>query len=70
MANPLLILPIGIVITCIGYGPLSRKKNPTAGGFFIIVGFLFRVIGPLLIVWGAFFWVFLWSMAFDGSRHT
>ena len=28
----LFLLPlIGIVVTCIGYGLLSRKKNPTAG---------------------------------------
>jgi len=63
---PLLISPIGIGISCLGFGPLSRKKNPTASVAFQIVGFVFRLVGALLIVLGSFFWIFALSMAFGG----
>jgi hypothetical protein len=66
MVNLILIPLIGIGISCVGYGPLSMKRNPAAGVCFAIVGFLFRLFGPLLIVWGLFFWLFVFSMAFGG----
>ncbi|MGA2256139.1 MAG: hypothetical protein ABSG53_15940 [Thermoguttaceae bacterium] len=54
----LVLMPlIGIVVTCIGYGLLSRKKNPTAGVGYTTLGFLFRVAGPLLIRLAALFWM-------------
>jgi len=46
--NPILIIVLGIALIYLGYGPLSRKKNPTAGVAFVIVGFLCRVAGPML----------------------
>ena len=63
---PLLISPVGIGICCLGYGPLSTKNNPTASVAFQIVGLVFRLVGALLIVLGAFFWIFALSMAFGG----
>lgn len=65
----LILLPIGIAFICIGFGPLSMKKNPAAGVGFASVGFLFRLVGGLLIVCGLPFWVFVFSMAgFIGGR--
>ena len=66
MVNLILIPLIGIAFTCVGYGPLSMKRNPEAGLCFAIVGFLFRLVGPLLIVWGLFFWL-LGAKAFRGG---
>jgi hypothetical protein len=57
---PLLILLVGIGLTYLGYGPFSSKKNPTAG--LAVVGFLFRLAGPLLLVWDALLWLFVISM--------
>ena len=66
----LVLMPlIGIVVTCIGYGLLSRKKSPTAGVGYTILGFLFRVAGPLLIVLAALFWIFVWSMTRPPVGH-
>jgi hypothetical protein len=59
----ILIPLLGIAVTYIGYGPFSRKKNPTAGVGFAVIGFLFRLAGPLLIVWGILLWLFVISMS-------
>jgi hypothetical protein len=64
--NPLLILPIGIAISFVGFGPLSRRKNPTASTAFLTAGLIFRLAGAVLIAWGAFYWIFVFSMAFGG----
>jgi hypothetical protein len=60
----LVLIPLlGITWTYIGFGPLSRKKNPAAGGWFAVIGFLFRLAGPLLLVWAGLLWVFVISMS-------
>jgi len=69
MVELILIPVIGIVVTCVGYGPLSRKKNPEADVGFTILGFLFRLAGPLLIFSGALFWLFAWSMTRPPVGH-
>ncbi len=46
------ILFIGILVTWLGYGGLSRRKHPELGAGSVILGFLFRVIGPLVIACG------------------
>ena len=66
MVNLALIPLIGFSFIFFGYGPLSLKKHPTAGVGFAAVGFLFRLVGPLRIVWSLFFWLFVFSMAFGG----
>ena len=58
--SPLLFL--GIAVTYIGYGPFSLKKNPAAGVGVAVIGFLFRLAGPLLLVWDALLWLFVISM--------
>ena len=60
--NPILILLLGIALTYIGYGPLSLKKNPTAGVGFAAIGLLFRLAGALLLTWDIFLWLFVISM--------
>ena len=60
--NPILILLLGIALTYIGYGPLSLKKNPTAGAGFAVIGLLFRLAGALLLTWDIFLWLFVISM--------
>ena len=58
----ILILLFGIGVSYVGYGPLSLKKNPTAGAGFAIVGFILRLAGPLILIVGvlllatALFW--------------
>jgi len=46
------MLLIGMSFCFVGYGPLSLKKNPTAGDGFAVVGFLFRLAGLLLVILG------------------
>jgi hypothetical protein len=60
--DPTLILLLGIGLTYVGYGPFSMKNNPTAGSLFAVIGFLFRLAGPLLLVWDVFLWIFIISM--------
>ncbi len=59
----LLIPALGLALTWIGYGPLSHKRNPEAGFGLAIAGFLFRIAGPLLLVWAAMLGLFAMSMA-------
>jgi hypothetical protein len=59
MDNPILILLVGIGLSFVGYGPLSLKKNPKAGIVFAVVGFVFRLAGPLLLFWGVLVGLFL-----------
>jgi hypothetical protein len=54
---------LGIAVTYIGYGPFSRKRNPTAGTAWTTAGFLFRLAGPLLILWAISRWLFVISMS-------
>jgi hypothetical protein len=59
----LILIPlIGIAVTYIGYGPLSRQRNPAQGAAVSLCGFLFRLAGPLLLVWAALLWLFVFSM--------
>jgi hypothetical protein len=58
----ILIPLLGIAVTYIGYGPFSRKKNPTAGVGFTVFGYLLRLAGPLLLVWAGLLWLFVISM--------
>jgi hypothetical protein len=60
--NPILLLLLGISVTYIGYGPLSLKKNPTAGSCFAVIGFLLRLAGPFLLIWDVLLWIFVVSM--------
>jgi hypothetical protein len=60
--SPLLILRLSIAVTYIGYGPFSRKKKPAAGVGVVVVGFLFRLAGPLLLVWDDQLRLFVISM--------
>ena len=60
--SPLLILLLGVAVTYIGYGPFSKRKNPTAGVGFAATGFLLRLAGPLLLAWDACLAVFMMSM--------
>ena len=52
MDDAILMLLIGIGLTFLGYGPLSLKRNPAVGGSLAIVGYLFRLAGPLLVLFG------------------
>lgn len=61
--NPIPIFFLGIGLSCIGYGPLSLKKNPTAGIAFAGIGFLCRLAGPILLLWPGFWILFSISMA-------
>ena len=64
----IILLPLlGIAVTYIGYGPFSWKRNPTAGVGFVLVGFLFRLTGPLLLVLASIWWLFVISMS--GRPH-
>jgi hypothetical protein len=60
------IIPIGIAISYVSYGSFSRKRLPTAGVGFTIVGFIFRLAGAWLIVGGCFPWLFVFSIALGG----
>ena len=60
--NPIMSLVLGISLSYLSYGPLSSKNNPKAGDFVVVVGFLFRLAGALLLVWAAFLWIFIFSM--------
>ncbi len=62
ITNPIVMLILGISFSYLGYGPLSRKKNPTAGVGLVVIGFLLRLAGPLLLVWDALLWLFVISM--------
>ncbi len=53
---------LGAAVTYIGYGPLPLKKNPTAGIGLALIGFVFRLAGPLLLVWVLAILVFVISM--------
>ena len=52
MEAAIIIVLIGLGFCFVGYGPLSLKKNPTAGDGFAVVGFLFRLAGLLLLIFG------------------
>jgi Na+/melibiose symporter-like transporter len=59
-----ILLPLlGIALTCIGYGPFSMKKNPSAGVGFAVIGFMFRLAGPLLLVAAILMGLFAFSMS-------
>jgi hypothetical protein len=61
--NLILILLLGMGLTYLGYGPFSLRKNPAAGVAFAVVGFLFRLAGPLLLVLIALLGLFAISMS-------
>ena len=61
--SPILILLLGIGLSYLGYSTFSLKKDPTAGVTFAVAGFLFRLAGPLLLVYGALLWLFVISMS-------
>lgn len=50
LLGKILILLLGIVLTYVGFVPLSRKNNPTAGDAIAVVGFFTRLLGMLLIL--------------------
>jgi hypothetical protein len=64
MVNQLLILPVGIAISCAGFGWFSRKKHPKAGVSFAVVGFVLRLAGALLIMYGAVPWLLFFGFVF------
>jgi hypothetical protein len=67
----IILLPLlGIAVTYIGYGPFSLKKNATAGVGFAAIGFLFRLAGPLLLVWASLLWLFVISMTRPPHRPS
>jgi hypothetical protein len=60
----IILLPLlGVAVTYIGYGPFSLKKKPTPGVGFAVIGFVFRLSGPLLLVWAVLLWLFMISMS-------
>jgi hypothetical protein len=60
----LFLIPVlGIAVSYLGYGALSRKKNPQAGVALATIGFPCRVAGPLLLVWAILLWLFVISMS-------
>ena len=65
--NPILILLLGIAVTYIGFGPLSLKKNPTAGVGVAVIVYLLRMAGALLLTWAIFLWVLVISMSLPAS---
>jgi hypothetical protein len=62
ITNPILILVLGIGLSYLGFGAFSKKKNPTAGASVAVFGFLFRLAGSLLLVWGVILCLFVISM--------
>jgi hypothetical protein len=56
IANPILMLVLGICLTYLGFGPFSSKQKPT------FVGFLFRLVGLVILLWAALLWLFVISM--------
>ncbi len=60
--NPILILVLGSGLSYLGWGPLSARKNPSAGVGFVVFGFLFRLAGGLLLVREALLLLFMISM--------
>jgi uncharacterized membrane protein (DUF441 family) len=55
---------VGVALTWLGYGGLSRRKHPELDAGSLLVGFLFRVIGPLIIAGGVLFLLFVLSGGF------
>jgi hypothetical protein len=60
--SPIGLFLLGVAVSYLGYGPLSRKKNPRAGVAFVGVGFFCRVAGPLILLWVGFLLLFVISM--------
>jgi hypothetical protein len=59
----LILIPLlGIAVTYFGYVPLSRHRNPAQRATVALLGFLLRLAGPLLLVWAASLWLFVFSM--------
>jgi hypothetical protein len=58
----ILIPLLGVAATFIGYGPLSRKSNPASRFGLTSIGFLLRLVGPLLLVWTGAILIFAVSM--------
>jgi hypothetical protein len=54
----------GILLTYLGYGPLSLRKHPGRGAGFAVVGFLCRLVGPPAIAIGLFVLVSLLFIQF------
>ena len=45
-------LLVGIGICWVGFGPLSVRKHPEAGCFFVFTGFLVRCLGQVVVIFG------------------
>lgn len=59
----MLLMPLlGMLMTYLGYGPCSSKKNPTAGLAFVCIGFLLRLGGTLLLLLTILWLLFTCSM--------
>jgi hypothetical protein len=58
-----LIPLLGVALLCVGFGPLTRKKNPAASIGFLLIGFAVRLAGLLLLAWTAVIALFVLSMA-------
>ncbi len=64
--SPILILLLGLGLTYVGFGPLSRKRDPTAGDGVAVIGFLARLAGMLLVIVGGLLWLFVTFGEFPG----
>ncbi len=45
-----ILFAVGIIITALGFGEFSHRKYPELGEGFVILGFLFRILGPLILI--------------------
>ncbi len=65
MEGPVVGIPFmllaGSVLAFLGFGPLSRRKHPTAGVGIAIAGFVTRLLALLIL----FLFVFLLIIAFS-----
>ncbi len=63
---PVMIV-VGVCIAFVGYHPLSSRKHPAAGFAFVVVGFLVRLAGLMLIAYGLTLFVaqFVWRLRLD-----
>ena len=64
--SPVLILSLGVGWSYLGYGPLSRRKNPKASVALAGIGLLCRLAGPLLLLWAGCILLFIISMTWMG----
>jgi hypothetical protein len=55
IAVPVIIA--GIAVCLLGFGPLSYRKHPDARFFTIVLGFLVRLVGLVILAFGVFLWL-------------